>query len=263
MSSGFGTTHRQTGRHARPLGPLPRPRKETPATHQQTGAATPVPILIAARPALYREILARQLANEPDFRIAGQARDEAGIRSILTRDKPRILLLDCEGLGPDVEALISRLRREAPAARILLLATRSSDETLERVLRLGAVGLVAKQLGFEVLVRAIRAVAGGELWANRRVTARTVEHLADGRDRDSLGEHLTARESEIAEAVGRGLRNKEIARRLQIKEKTVKSHLKNIFRKLDVDNRFAVGLYVLNLSRVPTDLSPSGGGTGS
>jgi DNA-binding NarL/FixJ family response regulator len=57
--------------------------------------------------------------------------------------------------------------------------------------------------------------------------------------------------------VGRGLRNKEIARRLQIREKTVKSHLNNIFRKLHVDNRFAVGLYVLNLPTMPKDPSPS------
>jgi len=225
-------------------------------------AAGPLPILIAARPALYREVLARQLANEPDFRIAGQARDEEGIRSILKKEKPRVLLLDFEGLGPNAEALISRLRREVPAVRFLVLTTRSGDETVERVLRAGGAGLVAKQAGFEALVRAIRAVAAGELWANRRVTARTVEHLVDARGHASFSDQLTARESEIAEAVGRGLRNKEIARRLQISEKTVKSHLNNIFRKLQVDNRFAVGLYGLTLPTMPTDPSPSSG-TGS
>jgi len=263
MSSEVGTTPRQTARHAvKPSRLPPRSRKETTVTRPEIDAASPVPILIAARPALYREILARQLANEPDFRIVGQARDEEGIRSILNKEKPRVLLLDYEELGPNAEALISRLRRAAPAARILLLATRSSDETVESILRVGAAGLVAKQLGFEALVRAIRAVAGGELWANRFVTARTVEHLADGRGRASISDQLTARETEIAEAVGRGLRNKEIARRLQIREKTVKSHLNNIFRKLQVDNRFAVGLYVLSLPSMPKDPSPSSG-TGS
>ena len=58
---------------------------------------------------------------------------------------------------------------------------------------------------------------------------------------------LTRREQEITHDVGRGLRNKEIARRLNISEKTVKSHLNNIFRKLQVDNRFAVGLYSLDI----------------
>ena len=214
----------------------------SPSTHAQ-----PLGILIAARPALYREILARQLAGESDFRIAGLARDEEGIVAVLKKQPARVLLLDYEGLGPHIEALIPRLRRAAPSTRILLLATQSADETVEHVLRVGASGLVGKQLGFEVLVRAIRIVAAGELWANRRVTARTVERLAETHTRDAFAEQLTSRESEIAEAVGRGLRNKDIARRLQISEKTVKTHLNNIFRKLQVDNRFAVGLYVLRL----------------
>jgi two-component system, NarL family, response regulator YdfI len=127
------------------------------------------------------------------------------------------------------------------------MATRSTAETVARVLRVGAMGLVGKQLDFATLVRAIRVVAAGELWANRRVTAQTVEHLANGPDRATGEGRLTQREAEIAEAVGRGLRNKDIARRLSISEKTVKSHLNNIFRKLDVDNRFAVGLYALDI----------------
>ena len=251
MSSPTGTTPRGgAGRPGAKLSrPSPRPPKETTSATLSETAAEPLAILIAARPALYREILARQLGGESDFRISGQARDEEGILTILNKEKSRILLLDYEGLGPNAEALIPRLRRAAPATRILLLATRSGDETVERVLRTGASGLVAKQLGFDVLVRAIRAVAAGELWANRRVTARTVEHLAETQTRDTFEEQLTSRESEIAEAVGRGLRNKEIARRLQISEKTVKSHLNNIFRKLQVDNRFAVGLYVLSLPK--------------
>jgi DNA-binding NarL/FixJ family response regulator len=248
VSSPAGTTSRGgAGRPGAKLSrPAPRPPKETRVA-SPSGETTGVAILIAARPALYREILARQLSGEPDFRISGLARDEDGILALLNKERPRVLLLDYEGLGPNAEALIPRLRRAAPATRILLLATRSGDETVERVLRAGASGLVAKQLGFDVLVRAIRAVAAGELWANRRVTARTVEHLAETQSRDAFEEQLTSRESEIAEAVGRGLRNKEIARRLQISEKTVKSHLNNIFRKLQVDNRFAVGLYVLSL----------------
>jgi len=80
-------------------------------------------------------------------------------------------------------------------------------------------------------------------WANRRATADFVEHLTD--NFSDANDELTGREWEIAEGVGRGLRNKEIAHRLSISEKTVKSHLNNIFRKLRVDNRFAAGMYVL------------------
>jgi two-component system, NarL family, nitrate/nitrite response regulator NarL len=222
------------GRDAKVLAPPP------------TEAGAALTVAVAARPALFREILALELEGQPGLEVVGQARDEDGIRSVLSREKPRVLLLDYEGLGPNFEALIPRLRRSAPATRILVLATRSGDETVEGVLRLGAAGLVGKQQGLATLVRAIRVVALGELWANRRVTASAVEHMADGLPSSSNG-RLTRREFEVTEAVARGLRNKDIARRLQISEKTVKSHLNNIFRKLQVDNRFAVGLYALDL----------------
>ena len=221
--------------------------ERTPAPWE-VPAGRPVTLLVAAPPALFRELLALQLAQEPDLQVVGQAREEDSIGMLLKKEKPQVLLLDYEGLGPSSEAMIPRLRRAAPATRILVLATRSSDETVERVLRVGAAGLFGKQLSLATLVQAIRAVAAGELWANRRVTAQAIERLADDSGRDSgSSRNLTGRESEIAEAVARGLRNKEIARRLDISEKTVKSHLNNIFRKLQVDNRFAVGLYTLNL----------------
>jgi DNA-binding NarL/FixJ family response regulator len=222
-------------------------RPQKPPLASESVPAARLTVVVAARPALVRELLARQLGNESGLMIVGLARDEDGISALLSKDKPQVLLLDYEGLGPNTEGMIPRLRRASSSTRILVLATRSTDETVERVLRVGAMGLVGKQLGFATLVRAIRVVAAGELWANRRVTAQTVEHLADGADRSSWDGQLTQREIEIAMAVGRGLRNKDIARRLSISEKTVKSHLNNIFRKLNVDNRFAVGLYALDI----------------
>jgi two-component system invasion response regulator UvrY len=198
---------------------------------------------VAARPALFCETLSLKLHDEPDLEIVGLARDEDEVRLLVARKRPAVLLFDYEALGPSSERAIRRLRRSARATRILVLATRSSEETLERVLRAGAAGLVGKQQPFSTLVRAIHAVAEGELWANRLSTARIVEHLADPSSKRD--ETLSRREWEIVDGVGQGLRNKEIARRLKISEKTVKSHLNNIFRKLQVDNRFAVGLYSL------------------
>jgi DNA-binding NarL/FixJ family response regulator len=78
-------------------------------------------------------------------------------------------------------SIIARLRRMKPEIRILVIATRSSDENVESVLRAGASGLVGKQLDFQTLLRAIRSVAAGEIWANRRATALTLEHLSDFR----------------------------------------------------------------------------------
>jgi DNA-binding NarL/FixJ family response regulator len=207
-------------------------------------------IAVAARPALFGEVLALKLRDEPGLEVAGVAGDEEELRLLVARGRPEVLLFDYEGLGPGAELVIRRLRRVSRATRVLVLATRSSEETLERVLHAGAAGLVGKQQSYETLVRAIHAVSAGELWANRVAAAHVVEHIAASPlSPGQLDERLTRREWQIVDAVGRGTRNREIAKILRISEKTVKSHLNNIFRKLRVDNRFAVGLYSLERNR--------------
>ena len=203
-------------------------------------------IVIAARPALFCESLSVALAREPSLDVVGRAVDEDEARTLLRQKRPAVLVLDYEGFGPSAETAIRSLHRAAQGTRVLILATRSSDETVERVLQAGAAGLVGKQQTLETVVRAIQAVAAGELWANRRATAHVVELLSEPSSAVTTQARLTSREWAIAEAVGQGLRNKEIARRLKISEKTVKSHLNNVFRKLQVGNRFAVGLYSLD-----------------
>jgi DNA-binding NarL/FixJ family response regulator len=232
------------------------PKRETPvggrAIRSTTGArrgmdssekaGRRVTLAVATQPALFRELLILFLNSAPGVEIVGQGSDEDEIARVLTEKGPAVLVFDYEALGPNGEVAIARLRRTAPGTRILVLTTRSSEETVERVLRAGGSGVVGKQLGSAMLLRAIHAVAGGEVWANRLTVAQTLEHLADP-NRIHLDGRLTRREWEIVDGISRGFRNREIARRLKISEKTVKSHVNNIFRKLQVDNRFAVGLY--------------------
>lgn len=237
---------------------LPPTRAAQPrAAHGEESApgVHSIRIAIATRPALISEVLSRALANEPDLTVVGQASDEAAIRELLKEHKPRVLLFDFEALGPSGESMISRLRRESAATRFLVLATRSGAETVERVLRAGASGLVGKELDLETVVRAIRTVASGEVWANRLVTAHALEYLAGlsdlGVTRSRTNGHLTQREGEIVNEVGLGLRNKEIAAKLRISEKTVHTHLNNIFRKLQMGNRIALALFARELIQRP------------
>jgi len=231
-------------------------RSATVAKRQPTGppADSPCPILIAAQPPLFQEFLHAFLDHQEGFRVVGEAGDEAEIHRLLLQKRPSVLLFDYEVLGPNGDAAIFRLRRTAPETRILVLSSRSSEEIIQRVLRAGGSGIVGKHLDGATLVRAIRSVAIGEVWATRQTLARTLQYLSSA-ERSSGEEALTRRQWEIVEGVSRGLRNKEIGRRLQISEKTVKSHLNNIFRKLQVSNRFAVGLYALDFSkpRLQTD----------
>ena len=218
---------------------------------EPASAAKPLRIAVATRPALVRDALSRVLSAEPGLTVVAEASDESGIEEVLRRDHPRVLLFDYEALGPDGEGMISRLRRVSPSTRFLVLATRSGADTVDRVLRSGASGLVGKELDFPSVVRAIRSVAAGEVWANRLATAQALEYLSGlselGIGRRSPNGHLTKRESEIVSEVGLGLRNKEIAGKLKISEKTVRTHLNNIFRKLQLDNRITLALFAREL----------------
>jgi DNA-binding NarL/FixJ family response regulator len=221
-----------------------------PIVHQ-TREEGPIRLAIATQPALLCDLLSRCLSTEKDLDVVAQGQDEDQIVQALKprgRDgqsvTPEVLLFDYEALGPNAESIIGRLRRLVPRTRILVIATRSADEYVERVLRAGAAGLVGKQLGFDALVRAVRAVASGEVWANRRAQALTLEHLTDfGAGAADPEGRITKRERQIVDGVARGLRNKEIARQLSISEKTVKSHLNNIFQKLRLEGRFALAMF--------------------
>jgi DNA-binding NarL/FixJ family response regulator len=201
-------------------------------------------LAIATQSTLLRDVLSRLLRQEPNFEVVGQGHDEDHIVKVIKETTPDLLLFDYEALGPNSESIIGRLRRLAPRMRILVIATRSADENVERVLRAGAAGLVGKQFDFETLLRAIRAVAAGQVWANRRAQALVLERLTDFSAGAAEPEgQLTKREQQIVDGVARGLRNKEIAHQLDISEKTVKSHLNNIFQKLGLEGRLALAMF--------------------
>jgi two-component system NarL family response regulator len=147
-----------------------------------------------------------------------------------------VLLLDETGLERDGIRTIRRLRRLAPATRVLVLATRPGKEARERVLAAGAGGLFEMQSDLATLVQAIRTVAAGEIWNQGPAS----EKLPPTNSVDRADTRLTRRESEIADCVGRGLRNRQIAAYLNISPETVKTHLSNIFRKLKLEGRIAL-----------------------
>ncbi len=210
----------------------------------QRPAVAPTRILVAVQPALWCELLCAALDRQPGIEVMGSANTEDELHALMRRAAPAVVVLDYEALGPNSEGLIARLRRAPARARVLVLARRSGEEIVKSVLRAGAAGLVGKESTLARLVDAIRAVAAGQVWANREVTARVIEQLAAPAPRQ-LGEEpaLTRREWDVLEAVSRGLRNREVARLLGVSEKTVKTHLNNIFAKTRLRGRFALALW--------------------
>ena len=131
-----------------------------------------------------------------------------------------------------------------PTRTVVLAAELEEDELLE-ALRLGVRGVVLKEMAPQLLLQCVREVVAGRQWLEKKSVGQALDkllrHEAAAKE---LTQKLTPREVEIAKAIGRGLRNKEIADKLSISEGTVKIHLHTIYSKLGVDGRMALLLHL-------------------
>ena len=193
---------------------------------------------------LILEALANLLRAEDGFEVVAACASGAEALAAVRRHLPDVLILDLRMPDLDGLAVLRAMASEPlPTRTILLTAAAEESEVLEAI-RLGVAGVVLKEMASGSVVQCVRKVHAGELWLEKRSAARILEKLArrDGAARDAVG-LLTHREQEIVSMIRRGLRNKDIAARLSIREQTVKVHLSNIYAKLGVDGRLALLRY--------------------
>jgi DNA-binding NarL/FixJ family response regulator len=134
--------------------------------------------------------------------------------------------------------MVSDIETLAGVTRVIVLTASERIEDGLAVLRLGARGVVQKRFAIETLMEAIRAVADGLVWMPATIQAELAAQL-----RSAPTVKLTVRESEVVRCVALGLRNAEIAQQCQISEATVKTHINNIFQKLDCRDRVELTRY--------------------
>jgi len=168
----------------------------------------------------------------------------------LQREKPPILLFDFELAGSDGCTAVRQLVSVSRATRIIVLSGPISDAIEIALFKMGVRGCCRVDTDPQLLKRVVLAIQLGELWIRRSLMPRLLDELgvrAHGEDlskRAAAGRllYLTEREREIAALVGNGGTNKQIARQLDISERTVKAHLTGIFRKLGVADRLKLAL---------------------
>ena len=174
------------------------------------------------------------------------------LRNELIRRTPPILLLDYDLLDISSSQIIENLLTLSPRTRIILFSSGISDENEWKLLKAGIRGFCLNTFSSDQIKRVVEAVWRGELWIRRQLAQRMQSELVMAmqekkhieRAVNSLLENLTKREYEIAILVGRGESNKQIAKRLDITERTVKAHLTEIFRKLAISDRIKLALLV-------------------
>jgi DNA-binding NarL/FixJ family response regulator len=198
---------------------------------------------------LFREGLRTMLAMEEDIEVIADAESAEDIVELVWQTKPDILLLDIrmpQGSGLDAVPAVLRI---SPRTQVLVLTACDEKEEHVRAFKLGAKGVVLKDSARQTLMQAIRTASAGQVWVDPRMTGALVEelsHLPEGGSSSGRDENgLTERELEIVRLVASGFKNKEVGQTLTISERTVKTHLTNIFQKLGVRDRVGLVMYAL------------------
>lgn len=209
-------------------------------------------VVIADDHPLLREGLRRILEFEEGIQVVAEVGDGQGAIN-MARSKPfDVLLMDLNMPGVNGLEACRVIRREYPKIGILVLTMDDSDEKVFQVLQLGVAGYLLKDVIPKTLVDSIRKVFLGEPILAPSVTGKLIDQLSNANPpKNNCG--LSNREMEILTYVVKGSSNKEIGISLFISEKTVKNHLSNIFRKLEVEDRTQAALKVVKLKLVLLD----------
>jgi DNA-binding NarL/FixJ family response regulator len=208
-------------------------------------------ILIADDHAVVRSGLHSILEMEGDLTVVGEASDGHQALALAQEMLPDIVLMDIKMGDWDGVTATRRIRNSVPSTRVIVLTNHDQDELVFSSIRAGASGYLLKEVTAAQLANAIRTVADGFSLIYPSIAARVLDEFGrlrttplSGSAGGDEGYHdLTAREREVLQLVAHGRSNKEIATELKISERTVKTHVSNIFGKLELTDRTQVALY--------------------
>jgi DNA-binding NarL/FixJ family response regulator len=215
-------------------------------------------VLLVDDDALVRSGLRMMLAGAKGIEVVGEADDGRGVLPAVDRHRPDVVLMDIRMPQVDGIAATRLLRGQPSPPEVIVLTTFDADELVVRALQAGAAGFLLKDTPPAEIVRAIELVHAGDGMLSPAITRRLIALVAGDSD---AGEHherararlqtLSAREREVALAVGRGCANADVAAELHMSVATVKAHVSRLLSKLEVDNRVQIALLVQDALRRP------------
>ena len=213
----------------------------------------PIRILIADDHQLLRQGIRNFLALEPDFDIIGEAVDGEDAVAKAQALRPDVLLLDINMPKLTGIEVTGKLKELCPAVRVMALTIHDDENYMMRMIENGAAGYLLKDVEPSTMVQAIRRVYAGESYVEPSLTKKLFHGITSREGRNPAApvhgsydaDRLSTREIEVLQLIGRGMSNAEIAKELFLSEKTVKNHLTNIFRKIQVTDRTQAVLYAI------------------
>lgn len=202
----------------------------------------PIRIILVDDHAIVREGVRTVIEAYPDLSVVGEFGNGADAIAAVAALAPDLALVDLKMPGLSAPETINGLRQKAPNIRVLVFTSFGEDALIRATLDAGAIGYLIKDAMQGDLVRAIRSVAEGEPFLAPAAQRQLMELL---RKPHPARDTLTSRENDVLRLVAEGMSNKQIARRLNLTEGTIKGYVSQILAKLNLDDRTQIALYAV------------------
>jgi len=203
--------------------------------------AAKIRVVVVDDEAPYRSALQKTLTLMPECEVLAICKDGQEALDVCLADPPDVLLTDINMPRMNGIELTRRLLKQEKSVAVVILTVQEDDDTVYEAFRAGALGYLLKTSTPQDVVDAIRLAARGEAKITPRIATKVIEDFRRVEEDDNTDDSelyvLSEREAEILEYVAQGLRNKDIAQKLSIAEKTVKNHVSNILKALQVNSR--------------------------
>jgi len=201
-------------------------------------------IMIADDHSIVREGLKQLLELEEDFSVVGQASNGVETIEKIKELHPDVLLLDINMPIMNGIKALKKLKEDGIDTKVVILTIHEDREYLIETMQIGASGYILKDSDSASFFKAIRDAYSGESYIQPKLAADLIKEFNKPRGtRIKKENELTQREYEVIALIADGLNNKDIAEKLYISEKTVKNHVSNIFRKINVSDRTQAAIY--------------------
>lgn len=196
---------------------------------------------------LFRSGIKALLSRQHGFEVIGEAADGLSGIKMISRLQPDVVLLDLDMPGMNGREALSQIISINPQQAVIMLTVSEDSDDLAECMRIGARGYLLKNINADFLLESIRKAAEGDNVFSPEMTAKLVKSLISPQpaQRTQALSSLTRRELEILGYLAAGHSNKIIARHLDLAESTVKVHVQNLLRKLNLSSRVQAAVYAI------------------
>jgi DNA-binding NarL/FixJ family response regulator len=217
----------------------------------------PIRVVVADDHPLVRRGIIHELLHLPEVEVLGEAASGDSALRLAQMLAPDVLLLDISMPGLSTAEVLRQLVADESPVRVLVLTAHADIDHILSMIKAGALGYMLKDEDPALIITALRSVMRGETWMSAAVMTAVVTHTA--RDEAApVAPMLSQREREVLEQLATGKENQEIGQVLDITERTVRFHLRNIYDKLGVRRGEAIAWGVRNVLSRSALADPSG-----